>query len=149
MASYRFGIGKADITGPCLGLGFMGMSRCAQTGRGIHTRLFSRAYVIEDPESRNAVAIVCSDLGICSQLVKDAVIEKLAQIGPKETGGSPRFKDGNVLITATHTHSGPGGYSGFLMYNFSMGGFNPQNFGIIVEGFTLRRPESGRSRDVL
>ncbi len=136
MTSYRFGIGKADITGPCLGLGFMGMSRCAQTGRGIHTRLYSRAYVIEDPESPTAVAIVCADLGICSQLVKDAVVEKLAKIGPKEAGGSPRFRDGNVLITATHTHSGPGGYSGFLMYNFSMGGFNLQNFGIIVEGIT-------------
>jgi neutral ceramidase len=134
MAPYRFGIGKADITGPCLGLGFMGMSRCAQTGRGIHTRLFSRAFVIEDPESRTAVAIVCADLGIISQLVKDAVIEKLAHAGPKEPGGLPRFRDENVLISATHTHSGPGGYSAFLMYNFSMGGFNPQNFEIIVNG---------------
>ena len=40
----------------------------------------------------------------------------------------------NVMLTATHTHCGPGGYSEHLLYNSNTGGFRPQTFGAIIDG---------------
>ena len=40
----------------------------------------------------------------------------------------------NVLLSATHTHGGPGGYSHYALYNLTMLGFDPQNFEAIVDG---------------
>lgn len=130
----EIGVGKFDITGPCANLGFMGMSNLCQTGRGIHTRIFSRAYVVEDLETEKSIAIVCADLGICSMAVKQSVIKLLEKKGPLDSAGKPVYADENVMITATHTHIAPGGYSHFLAYNASILGFNKQNFDCIVEG---------------
>ena len=37
-----------DTTGACVEVGFMGYAKSEQKGEGIHTRLWSRAFVIED-----------------------------------------------------------------------------------------------------
>ena len=86
----EIGVGKFDITGPCANLGFMGMSNLCQTGRGIHTRIFSRAYVVEDLETEKSIAIVCADLGICSMAVKHGVIKMLEKDGPRTSTGMMR-----------------------------------------------------------
>ena len=131
---FKIGIGRDDVTGPCLEIGFMGMSRFCQTGKGIHTRLHSRAFVIEDLANKKNIAIVCADLGACTLAVKDQVVKKLKDSGPLDQDKQPLFNDNNVMITATHTHSGPGGYSHYLAYNASIRGFNQQNFEQIVKG---------------
>jgi neutral ceramidase len=132
--SYRIGIGKADITGPSVGLAFMGMSNPLQTGRGIHSRLFSRAFVVEDRDTQKFLAIVVPDLGLCSLAVKLAVASRLKGDLAFRVNGHGAFDESNVLITATHTHSGPGGYSDYLIYNAAMRGFSPKNFECIVQG---------------
>jgi neutral ceramidase len=124
----KIGIGKYDITGPCAELGFLGFFDFKQTGLGIHSRLFSRAFVIEDLSNGRSVAIVCADMAFCSQPIHQAVIKRL-----KDRFGN-LYTEKNVLISGTHTHSGPGGYSHYLIYNLSMYGFNKQNFICIVEG---------------
>lgn len=124
----KIGIGKYDITGPCAELGFLGYFDFEQTGLGIHSRLFSRAFTIEDLSNGKSVVIVCADMAFCSQSVHQAVIKKL-----KNHFGN-LYTEKNVLISGTHTHSGPGGYSHYLIYNGSMLGFNEQNFNCIVEG---------------
>jgi len=132
---YNIGVGKKDITGPCVEVGFMGMSNMAQKGKGIHTRLYSRAYVVEENrENGSLVAIVVVDLAMCTQAVKSEVIRLLKNAKEFKKGESFVFNDENVLITATHTHCGPGGYSHFLMYNASIVGFNSKNFKCIVNG---------------
>jgi len=134
----KIGVGKYDVTGPCAEIGFMGMSSLSQRGEGIHTRLFSRAYVIEDLDNGKHVALVVADIGMCFQAVHQAVIKKLKE--HFTINGRPIYSEENVLISATHTHSGPGGYSHYFIYNLSMihlhflSGFNGQNFDCIVEG---------------
>jgi neutral ceramidase len=124
----KIGIGKCDITGPCGELGFLGYFDFKQTGLGIHSRLFSRAFVIEDLSNGKSVAIVCADMAFCSQSLQQAVVKRLKhRFGNLYTGK-------NVLISGTHTHSGPGGYSHYLIYNLSTYGFHKQNFNCIVEG---------------
>ena len=67
-------------------------------------------------------------MGQVFQGIKQQVIFKL-----QETQGD-RYRDNNVLITAIHTHSGPGGYSTDAFYNLSTKGFSQKNFNTIVEG---------------
>ena len=130
----KIGLGKSDVTGPCARVGFLGMSNIQQRGRGIHTRLYSRAFVVEDQENGKSVAFICADIGACTHAVKQAVIKKLKEEGPSDAQGNSIYTEKNVMITATHTHSGPGGYSYYHVYNASIGGFNKQNFDCIVDG---------------
>ncbi len=130
----KIGLGKSDVTGPCARVGFMGMSNIQQRGKGIHTRLYSRVFVVEDLENKKSVAFVCADIGTCTHAMKQAVIKKLKEKGPSDAQGHAIYTENNVMITATHTHSGPGGYSHYYVYNASIGGFNEQNFDCIVDG---------------
>ncbi|MFC2141995.1 neutral/alkaline non-lysosomal ceramidase N-terminal domain-containing protein [Acidobacteriota bacterium] len=124
----KIGVGKHDITGPCAELGFMGYWDFGQTGKGIHSRQFSRAYVIEDLSNGKSVAIVCADMGVCTQAIQQAVVKKL-----KDHFGD-LYMEKNVLISATHTHSAPGGCSHYFLYNASMLGFDEQNLNAVAEG---------------
>jgi len=130
----RIGMGKFDITGPCVDLGFMGMSNVFQVGSGLHTRLYSRAFVIEEIQTRKRIVFVCSDIASCTIAVKRAVLLRLGTNEKFIVNNTPIYTDENVMISGTHTHCGPGGYSYFLTYNASIRGFNEQNFNAIVSG---------------
>ncbi|MFP2913542.1 neutral/alkaline non-lysosomal ceramidase N-terminal domain-containing protein, partial [Pyxidicoccus sp. 3LFB2] len=106
----------------------MGYGQLAQQTSGIHQRLRSRAFVIASPCNGRRVAFVSADLAMVFQGVKQQVVEKLrARFGD-------RYTDDNVLLSATHTHSGPGGLSHHPFYNLTSLGFVPQNFDAIVSG---------------
>lgn len=45
----------------------------------------------------------------------------------------------NVVISGTHTHSGPGGFLMHLLYDISILGFVPQTFEALVQGCYLVR----------
>jgi neutral ceramidase len=126
--NFNIGVGKYDITGPCVGVGFLGYWYPKEKGTGILSRLYSRAYVIEDPDQGKIVAIVCADMMSCTQAVQQAVLKKL-----KRNYGDV-FSDQNVLIAGTHTHSAPSGYSHYYIYNDWSGAFNEQNFHCITDG---------------
>lgn len=124
----KIGLGKYDITGPCAELGFMGYWDFDQKGLGIHSRLFSRAVVIEDLSNEKSIVFVCADMGMCFQSIQQAVVERL-----KNRFGD-LYNEKNVLISGSHTHCAPGGLSHYLIYNASMLGFNKQDFDCVVEG---------------
>jgi neutral ceramidase len=136
----KIGIGKYDITGPSAEVTFMGMSKLSQRGKGIHSRLFSRAYVIEDLDNGKSVVLVVADMGMCFQALQQAVIKKLRNYKPFKVNGKYIYSEKNVLISGNHTHSGPGGYSNYFVYNLAMidlhamSGFNGQNFDCIADG---------------
>ena len=44
------------------------------------------------------------------------------------------YHEGNVLLSATHTHSGPGGYLQYVLYIISTQGFIRQSFDAVVQG---------------
>jgi neutral ceramidase len=125
---FLIGSGIYDITGPAAEVGMMGYGSLTQQTEGIHTRLRSRAFVILSPCNDKRVAVVSADLGQLFQAVKQQVVERLrARYGDL-------YSDANVLLSATHTHSGPGGYSHYALYDLTTFGFIPQNFEVIVEG---------------
>lgn len=124
-----------DITGPPGGIVMMGFAVPTQRSSGIHLRLRSRAFIVADGERR--VVFVCAELGMIFQMVKLKVCEKLA--GDPEL--SKHYDTRNVLLSATHTHGGPGGYSGYFLYDVTIKGFVRENFDAIVNGIveSIRR----------
>jgi neutral ceramidase len=111
----------------------MGMADADQKTAGIHSRLYARTFVIE--EQGVHVAIVTADLWSCTLAVKEEVVSRLGDLDDlKDGAGDPIFTRDNLLICGTHTHSGPGGYSYYALYNLSILGFDRQNFNCIVDG---------------
>lgn len=125
---YLVGAGIYDITGPAAEVGMMGFAESAQKTEGIYMRLWSRAYIIGDASKR--VVFVSADLGMVFQSIKQAVSRKIAL----DSELSPYYNQANVLLSATHTHSGPGGYSHYFLYNATTAGFIKENFDVIVDG---------------
>lgn len=125
---FLVGTGIYDVTGPAADRGMLGYSRISQKTSGIHMRLRSRAFVIASPTNGNRIVYVCADLGMIFQGIKQQVIKKL-----KQTYGD-MYDEKNVLLSANHTHSGPGGFSHYTLYNLSMLGFDKDNFNCIVDG---------------
>ena len=127
--AFQVGAGIYDITGAAAELGMMGYAMVDQKTAGIHQRLRARAFVIASPCNGKRVAFVSSDLGQLFQGVKQQVMEKL-----RARYGSTLYTDANVVLSATHTHSGPGGFSHYALYNLTILGYDKQNFDTIVDG---------------
>lgn len=125
---YNIGSGIHDITGPAAEVRMMGYASMDQITAGIHTRLWSRAFIVEDPSSAKRVVVVTADLAFITQAVKQKVIENL------NNKYGNLYTQENVVLNATHTHSGPGGYSHYALYNFTIMGFIKENFNCIVDG---------------
>jgi neutral ceramidase len=125
---FLVGTGIYDITGPAAECGMMGYSMPDQVTEGIHMRLRSRAFIVVDPHSGKRVAFVVAEAGIIPQGINQAVIKKLLS---KYNG---LYTDENVTISATHTHSGPGAYSHYALYNLSMLGYDEKHFNTVAEG---------------
>ncbi|HVK26653.1 MAG TPA: neutral/alkaline ceramidase [Actinokineospora sp.] len=125
---YLIGRGISDVTGAAAENGMMGYSAFDQKTTGIHQRQRSRAFIAVDQASGKRVAYVNADLAMIFRATQEGVLAKL-----KARYGDLYTKE-NVLLSATHTHSGPGGYSHNLAYNLSILGFQEQTFNAIVDG---------------
>jgi neutral ceramidase len=128
---YLIGRGIADVTGPPVGVALWGFGRPDQIGEGIHTRLRSRAFVIaEATDPDNRLVFVSADLGSIDHHIALEVVERL-----QRRFGQLYHLD-NVIITATHTHSGSGGYWQSRTATGLDGGLYPDHFDAISNGIT-------------
>ncbi|HZU83719.1 MAG TPA: neutral/alkaline non-lysosomal ceramidase N-terminal domain-containing protein, partial [Polyangiaceae bacterium] len=129
--SYRVGAAKVDITGPFAGSS-TGYNDPGARMTGLAMRLYSRAFVIEDPNADGrVVAIATADLLHSYESIKLGVVKKLAADGYGAALG-----DANVMVTGTHTHSAPSNISWYSTYDGVNGvsGFDPVNYAIVVGG---------------
>lgn len=121
--NYLIGAAMSDITGPIADVGFSGYVRPTHIASGVHTRLSARAFIIGELEGDKRLVFVVADLLNISHEVRLAVIDNL-----RATHDDLYTLD-NVVLSATHTHSSPGGYS-------HEGGFRQAYFDAIVAGIT-------------
>jgi neutral ceramidase len=128
--SYIVGRGLADITGEAADCGMLGYGKARQKTAGLHTRLRSRAFLIADAGSGRRLLVSVNDLPMIFDSVWREVLRRL------RAAHGDDYTEDNVLITATHTHCGPGGYSYHRLYNSNTGGFRPLTFAAVVEGIT-------------
>ena len=152
------GVGSHDITGPAADEGTMGYAVLTTTTHGINMRLRARAFVfgygeveqadIESGlgmargtradsttppsgmtgEGRRMVIVQVEECMVFTS-VKAYVVKRLQSIFP-----DGRYDLDNVMLSATHTHSAPGGYSTYVLYNVTTLGFNKKNWETIVDG---------------
>jgi neutral ceramidase len=124
--NYQIGTGIYDITGPIAEVGMMGYAMINQRASGLHYRLRSRAFVIGD--GTKMVVYVTTDSCMTFTGVRQKVMERL-----QATYGDI-FTYDNVLISGEHTHSGPAGFSYYLLYDITSYGFYEENHEVIVNG---------------
>ncbi|AZM59373.1 MULTISPECIES: neutral/alkaline ceramidase [unclassified Streptomyces] len=125
---FLVGRGLADATGEVAEVGMMGYGRFDQQAAGLHTRLRARAFVVADEESGRRVLLIVADSPMIFSSVHQAVLRRLAD------AYGDLYTEQNVLITATHTHAGPGGYSHHLLYNTTTFGFHRKTFEAVADG---------------
>lgn len=131
--SLRIGVGIYDVTGPAVEVNFMGYAVPEQRGTGIHIRLRARTFLVSDSESGKFVAYVNVDGGLGPDIVKQKVLEALnTKIGVSQSV----FTSENLLISVTHTHSGPAGYLQYVLYQMTSIGFVKETFDSWVTGIT-------------
>ncbi|QKW10023.1 neutral/alkaline ceramidase [Streptomyces sp. NA04227] len=125
---YLVGRGIADATGEIAEVGLMGYGRFDQQAEGLHTRLRARSFVVVDRASGSRVLLCVVDSPMIFESVHQAVLRELqARFGELYTHR-------NVMLTATHTHAGPGGCSHHVLYNLTTFGFHEKTFQAVVDG---------------
>ena len=120
--SYLAGRAIADITGEIAECGMLGYGMKFQQAEGLHLRLRARAFAFYD--GRQRLMLVVCDLPLIFGDMVTAVLSRLPE----------GYGEANVMITGTHTHCGPAGYTGHALYNTVCGGFRPKTFNAIVDG---------------
>jgi neutral ceramidase len=135
------GIGRADIT-PRPGMPMAGYSANGNYGKGFRTRLYARVIYLKAVD-QGPVALVQCDLLTGSELVHRRVAELVAEKTDLDLKG--------ILLSATHTHSGPGNLSGsnfYLMNTANAGGLDMKFFDFvsgqiasaIIDAYNSRKP---------
>ena len=128
---YLIGRGMSDITGPSYGVQMWGFGREDQLTEGLHIRQRSRAFIVAEADKpTKRLVFVSADLGSIEHHITLAVIDQLKQ----QYGDY--YSINNVILSATHTHAGPGGYWHSRSDLGLEGGFYPTHFSAIVKGIT-------------
>lgn len=94
--------------------------------QSVGTPLHVRAAVFERDGAK--FAYVCADLNLISWALRRGALAALACEAGRGLGPH------NTMLTATHTHSGPGGISQYLMFNAASFGFSPRVWSCVVDG---------------
>ncbi|KAG7217817.1 hypothetical protein INR49_020879 [Caranx melampygus] len=123
---YLIGVGRADCTGPPAEIPLMGYANPQQTAAGIHTRLYSRAFIIDDGMRR--VVFVTADVGMISQRLRLEVLQVLQQ------KYGDLYRQDNVVLSGTHTHCGPAGYFQYTLFMISSKGYIKDAIRPLVDG---------------
>jgi neutral ceramidase len=127
---FRFGSGLHDITGPVANTSGMGWEYPLQVFSGLHTRLYARAFALESPCNGKRVVFVSADIGLIWPALRIGVLDALAA----EPALAAAYGGDNVMISATHTHQGPAGYSHDDGGNLFHLGYDDLSYRVIVDG---------------
>jgi hypothetical protein len=102
----RAGAGQADITPPQTGYFLGGWTRADRLATGQSTRLFANTLVLQ--RGTRKVALVAAELFAVPAGLQEDVARAVADLG---------YDRESILLAASHTHSGPGGYANNPTYN--------------------------------
>ncbi|OTB12075.1 hypothetical protein K445DRAFT_66988 [Daldinia sp. EC12] len=131
---YLIGVGKADITGPVVEINFAGYADLSQTGTGLRQRIYSRAFIVGDtnnPSDRFVYLVLDTQSG--DTAVRFGILDGIAALGDDYAV----YSSGNVAVTGTHAHSGPGAWFNYLLPQVTSLGFDKQSYQAIVDGAIL------------
>jgi neutral ceramidase len=121
----RAGAASVDITPPP-GVGLGGSGPEGPRSTGYRTRLFAHALLLEDATGER-IALVVADLAHVPANLHRLAAERL--VGPTGIGAD------RLIVSATHTHSGPAHFYGERQYNGNVsriGGYDPRMVDFLV-----------------
>ncbi|KAJ3112330.1 hypothetical protein HK100_002377 [Physocladia obscura] len=116
----------------------LGYADIAQNANGIQQELNARAFIFANREApSNRVVYVSAEIGFMSSIARQEVIRRLDEAGyiDKITNKS-LYTAENVMVSATHTHSGPGGFSDEFMYQITSLGLVPLAREALIDAIT-------------
>src|SRR5262245_23179568 len=122
------GWARAEIAVEPRGYAMFGYGMSHHRARGRQTALFARAVCIGD--GAHHLFFCCADLGSISHAVREGVCASLRE----RLGGD--FDDAWLVLTCTHTHSGPGGCSHEALYNVVTPGFVTPDYDAVVRAIS-------------
>lgn len=131
---YLIGVGKADITGPVVEIGFAGYANLDQVGSGLRQRLHSRAFIVADknnPNDRFVYLVLDTQSG--DTAVRYGVLDGLKALGD----AYKVYGHNNLALTGTHSHAGPGAWFNYLLPQVTSLGFDKQSYQALVDGAVL------------
>lgn len=125
---YSAGFGKHEITAFVPGIGMMGYGQLHNVVAEVATPLWARSLILRD-ESDKILIYVHLEIAFVTLIIKKTIAEKLLKKYPEW-----KIDESDILITAQHTHSAPGGYSQSPLYNLTIPGFQLKVFNTIIAG---------------
>jgi len=109
----------------------LGYGSLEQKGTGLRQRIYSRAFIVASPNNSTRMLYIVIDTQGGDTAVRQRVLEKLEGIYPGT------YTQSNVAVIATHSHSGPGAYSNYLLLQITTLGVDKPSFWAIVDGIVL------------
>lgn len=94
--------------------------------KGEQSTLYARALYIED-NAGQALMYCCFDMGYVTHAIRSGIERELQEM----LGDA--FNPAHLVLTCTHTHSGPGGVAQEAMYNVVTPGFLPEHLNQVIE----------------
>lgn len=141
---YKAGWAKQQIDIQAKGYAMFGYGQWQHRAQGAQTALYARAICIESL-AQNPVIICCVDFGCVTYAMRSESCRLLQEI----LGDS--FDETAFVLTATHTHSGPGGCSYDALYNMPTPGFVPAHLDAVsqaIVGAVLDAYNSRQDTDI-
>ena len=120
---WRVGAAKRQLTGDFTGIELLGWGQPEGRIERVETPLQFRAVALQWEDER--WVYVCAELCFITQSVRDGVFEELAARGLE-------LAERELVIAATHTHSGPAGYAHDVFYNLTNAGHHPEVYALVV-----------------
>ncbi|MBC7752552.1 MAG: neutral/alkaline non-lysosomal ceramidase N-terminal domain-containing protein [Candidatus Saccharibacteria bacterium] len=122
---YRAGWNKQEIPIKPQGYAMFGYGQWHHRAYGQQTPLYARALYIADSKDQ-ALIFCCLDMGCITGAMRIGVCEQLRERMGKF------FNESAFVLTATHTHSAPGGCSHEALYNVPTPGFVFEHLDAVV-----------------
>ncbi len=123
---YEIGLGKYEMTSFIPGVGMMGYGQFHNVVKEVATPLWARAVVIQQ-NHLSPVIFIHLEQAFVTIAIKQELVNRLREKYPEWN-----LTHADILVTAQHTHSAPGGYSHYPFYNFTIGGFQRRVFETVV-----------------
>ncbi len=89
-----------------------------------------------DLSPSNTICFVSVDIGMGSDLLTLRVIKRLEELLPTGSGNKTLCHLENTSISGTHTHSAPGGFLQYALYQITSLGFSLETLDTLVEGIS-------------
>ena len=128
---YLAGTAKKEMTSFIPGVGMMGYGQPHNKVVEVGTPLWARCLVLKDSNGK-CIILIHLEQAFVTMALKEEIFHRIKLNHPHLA-----LEESDLLVTAQHTHSAPGGYSHYHFYNLTILGFQTKVFETIVAGAVL------------